>query len=59
MTVSYGFPAGLDLSTGVLDLFSKIFVTNPKERISIQDIWNHPWFLKNLPADLAVCYKMG
>ena len=54
MTVSYSFPPGLDLSAQVLDLISKIFVADPEKRISISDICNHPWFMKNLPSDLAV-----
>ena len=54
MTVNYSFPPGLALSAEVLDLMSKIFVADPLRRISIPDICQHSWFLKNLPSDLAV-----
>ncbi|KAE8721775.1 Serine/threonine-protein kinase SRK2E [Hibiscus syriacus] len=33
-------------------LISRIFVADPAKRISIPEIRNHEWFLKNLPADL-------
>ncbi|XP_010432490.1 PREDICTED: serine/threonine-protein kinase SRK2E isoform X1 [Camelina sativa] len=33
-------------------LISRIFVADPAKRISIPEISNHEWFLKNLPADL-------
>jgi len=28
-------------------------VANPMQRISLEGIQQHPWFLKNLPAELA------
>lgn len=38
----------------VQDLLSRIFVANPAERITLAQIKQHPWFLKNLPIELAV-----
>jgi hypothetical protein len=36
------------------DLLARIFVANPVERITLAQIKQHPWFLKNLPIELAV-----
>lgn len=36
------------------DLLARIFVANPAERITLSQIKQHPWFLKNLPIELAV-----
>jgi serine/threonine-protein kinase SRK2 len=36
------------------DLLARIFVANPAERISLADVKRHPWFLHNLPVELAV-----
>jgi hypothetical protein len=38
----------------VQDLLARIFVANPAERITLSQIKQHPWFLKNLPIELAV-----
>ena len=54
MSVKYSFPANLQLSKDCLDLISKIFVGDPKQRICIAAIKKHPWFLKNLPEELKV-----
>lgn len=42
------------LLSHVQDLLSRIFVANPAERITLAQIKQHPWFLKNLPIELAV-----
>jgi serine/threonine-protein kinase SRK2 len=52
MGVKYSFPANLSLSRECVDLISKIFQANPSNRITIQGIRMHPWFLKNLPEEL-------
>lgn len=52
MSVKYSFPSNLHLSRECLDLISRIFVANPHQRISIGQIQQHPWFLKNLPEEL-------
>ena len=36
------------LSEECKDLMGKIFVTDPKKRASIEDIYNHPWFRHDL-----------
>jgi len=52
MGVKYSFPANLPLSRECHDLMARIFVANPAQRISIQKIKEHPWFLRNLPPEL-------
>ncbi|KAE8669676.1 Serine/threonine-protein kinase SRK2E [Hibiscus syriacus] len=52
-----GFPRRTKGSIGNISpecrhLLSRIFVADPEKRISIPEIKNHEWFLKNLPADL-------
>ncbi|GIL87710.1 hypothetical protein Vretimale_14649 [Volvox reticuliferus] len=53
MNVKFSFPANLQISPECQDLISRIFVANPAQRITILEILHHPWFLKNLPAELA------
>ena len=54
MSVKYSFPTSLHLSRECLDLISRIFVANPAQRISIAQIKQHAWFLRNLPEELKV-----
>ena len=58
MGVKYSFPTNLHISRECLDMMSKIFVGNPANRISIAGIKSHPWFTKNLPDELKVCFCM-
>ncbi|GIL66701.1 hypothetical protein Vafri_20188 [Volvox africanus] len=53
MNVKFSFPGNLQISLECQDLISRIFVANPTQRITISEIRRHPWFLKNLPAELA------
>uniref|UniRef100_A0A0D9VWC8 non-specific serine/threonine protein kinase n=1 Tax=Leersia perrieri TaxID=77586 RepID=A0A0D9VWC8_9ORYZ len=50
--VQYSIPDYVHISPECRDLIARIFVSDPTTRISIPEIRNHPWFLKNLPADL-------
>ncbi|KAM7264008.1 hypothetical protein ACFE04_001691 [Oxalis oulophora] len=52
LAVQYTFPDNIVISPECHHLISRIFVADPTARISIPEIKNHPWFLKNLPADL-------
>ncbi|MQL71206.1 hypothetical protein Taro_003535 [Colocasia esculenta] len=52
LNVQYSIPENLHLSPECLDLIKRIFVDNPAMRITMPEIRNHKWFLKNLPADL-------
>ncbi|PWZ28870.1 Serine/threonine-protein kinase SAPK10 [Zea mays] len=50
--VQYSIPDYVYISPECQNLVSRIFVADPATRITIPEIGNHPWFLKNLPADL-------
>ncbi|MBA0579810.1 hypothetical protein Gorai_022055, partial [Gossypium raimondii] len=50
--VQYSIPDYVHISPECRHLISRIFVADPAKRISIPEIKNHEWFLKNLPADL-------
>ncbi|CAL2273541.1 unnamed protein product [Prunus armeniaca] len=52
LSVQYSIPDSVQISRECLELISRIFVPDPAARITIPEIKNHPWFLKNLPADL-------
>lgn len=53
MSVQYKIPDYVHISQDCKQLLSRIFVASPARRISIRDIKNHPWFLKNLPRELT------
>nr|AFK41211.1 unknown [Lotus japonicus] len=64
MAVQYKIPDYVHISQDCRHLLSRIFVANPLRRISLKEIKNHPWFLKNLPRELtesaqAVYYQRG
>ena len=48
--VACRLPAFYPISSDCRDLLRKIFVPDPAERISIQNIQRHPWCTVNLPA---------
>nr|VDC98244.1 unnamed protein product [Brassica rapa] len=52
LSVKYAIPEDVRISPECCHLISRIFVADPATRISIPEIKNHAWFLKNLPADL-------
>ena len=52
--VRYSIPRDVRLSKECLDLLSAIFVAEPAQRITLSQIKQHPWFLKNLPKELQV-----
>eukprot|EP00252_Welwitschia_mirabilis_P021106 TRINITY_DN530_c0_g1_i1.p1 TRINITY_DN530_c0_g1~~TRINITY_DN530_c0_g1_i1.p1 ORF type:complete len:360 (-),score=69.65 TRINITY_DN530_c0_g1_i1:604-1683(-) len=53
LNVQYSIPDYVHVSPECQHLLSRIFVANPAMRISIPEIRNHEWFLRNLPADLV------
>ncbi|KAJ0040046.1 hypothetical protein Pint_28116 [Pistacia integerrima] len=59
LSVQYAIPDVVQISQECRDLISRIFVADPATRITIPEIRNHPWFLKNLPADLVDEKTMG
>ncbi|XP_052192094.1 serine/threonine-protein kinase SRK2E-like isoform X2 [Diospyros lotus] len=52
LSVQYAIPDYVHISPECRLLISRIFVADPAQRITIPEIRNHEWFLKNLPADL-------
>ncbi|CAH1441177.1 unnamed protein product [Lactuca virosa] len=52
MGIQYKIPDYVHISQECKQLLSRIFVANPSRRITIKEIKNHPWFLKNLPREL-------
>ncbi|KAK1617330.1 hypothetical protein QYE76_022847 [Lolium multiflorum] len=53
VSIQYNIPEYVHISQDCRQLLSKIFVANPAKRITIREIRNHPWFLKNLPRELT------
>ncbi|XP_038887637.1 serine/threonine-protein kinase SRK2E isoform X1 [Benincasa hispida] len=53
LNVQYSIPDYVLISPECRHLISRIFVADPTKRITIPEIRNHEWFLKNLPADLV------
>ncbi|KAL0545282.1 hypothetical protein IC582_020432 [Cucumis melo] len=53
MSVQYKIPDYVHISQDCRHLLSRIFVPNPSRRITLMEIKNHPWFLKNLPRELT------
>ncbi|KAL6220116.1 hypothetical protein ACLB2K_007873 [Fragaria x ananassa] len=51
LSVSYSIPDYVRVSRECTHLLSRIFVANPEKRITIPEIKQHPWFLKNLPSE--------
>ncbi|KAM7520520.1 hypothetical protein LguiB_019482 [Lonicera macranthoides] len=51
--VQYSIPEHVQISAECRYLISRIFDADPAKRITIPEIRNHEWFLKNLPADLV------
>lgn len=45
----YTFPPAVPASNDVKDLLQKIFVADAKHRINIDEIFKHPWFVKDIP----------
>ncbi|KAK6152713.1 hypothetical protein DH2020_012352 [Rehmannia glutinosa] len=52
LNVQYSIPEHVVISEECQHLISRIFVADPEQRITIPEIKNHVWFLKNLPAEL-------
>ncbi|KAE8722360.1 Serine/threonine-protein kinase SAPK2 [Hibiscus syriacus] len=51
LSVHYSIPDYVRLSKDCKHLLSRIFVADPEKRISIPEIKQHPWFLKNLAME--------
>ncbi|KAM3387062.1 hypothetical protein ACQJBY_010131 [Aegilops geniculata] len=53
MSIQYKIPEYVHVSQDCKQLLASIFVANPAKRITMREIRNHPWFLKNLPRELT------
>ncbi|XP_064942519.1 serine/threonine-protein kinase SAPK7 isoform X1 [Musa acuminata AAA Group] len=53
VSVQYRIPEYVHISQDCRQLISRIFVADPSKRITVREIRNHPWFLKNLPRGLT------
>ncbi|KAK8479650.1 hypothetical protein V6N13_021264 [Hibiscus sabdariffa] len=51
LSVHYSIPDYVRVSKECIHLLSRIFVADPDKRITIPEIKQHPWFLKNLPME--------
>jgi serine/threonine-protein kinase SRK2 len=51
LQVQYSIPENVKISPECRHLISRIFVGDPTQRITMSEISNHEWFLKNLPSD--------
>lgn len=52
LNVQYSVPDYIRISSECRQLLSQIFVANPLKRITIPEIKQYPWFLKNLPKEI-------
>nr|ANB59167.1 serine/threonine protein kinase 2.2 [Zea mays] len=59
ISVQYAVPDFVRVSMECRHLLSRIFVAKPEQRITIPEIKNHPWFLKNLPIEMTDEYQMN
>ncbi|KAF5766257.1 putative protein kinase CAMK-OST1L family [Helianthus annuus] len=50
--VQYSIPENIQISPECRHLISRIFVADPAQRITMDEIKRHDWFLKNHPANL-------
>ncbi|GJN33130.1 hypothetical protein PR202_gb21697 [Eleusine coracana subsp. coracana] len=57
LSVQYAVPDFVRVSMECRHLLSRIFVANPEQRITIPEIKNDPWFLKNLPIEMTDEYQ--
>ncbi|XP_061358941.1 serine/threonine-protein kinase SAPK3-like isoform X1 [Gastrolobium bilobum] len=57
--VQYSIPDYVRVSTECRNLLSRIFVANPAKRITIPEIKQNPWFLKNLPKEIIEAERKG
>eukprot|EP01025_Chloroclados_australasicus_P025094 TRINITY_DN2508_c0_g2_i1.p1 TRINITY_DN2508_c0_g2~~TRINITY_DN2508_c0_g2_i1.p1 ORF type:complete len:355 (-),score=41.31 TRINITY_DN2508_c0_g2_i1:3034-4098(-) len=49
LRADYIYPKSLHLSPECKDLIAKILVVEPRKRLTIQQVFEHPWFRINLP----------
>ncbi|XP_027334024.1 serine/threonine-protein kinase SAPK3-like isoform X2 [Abrus precatorius] len=57
--VQYSIPDYVRVSSECRNLLSRIFVADPAKRITIPEIKQNPWFLKNLPKEIIEAERKG
>ncbi|KOM32517.1 hypothetical protein LR48_Vigan01g207300 [Vigna angularis] len=57
--VQYSIPDYVRVSSECRNLLSSIFVADPAKRITIPEIKQNPWFLKNLPKEIIEAERKG
>ncbi|GAA0182693.1 non-receptor serine/threonine protein kinase [Lithospermum erythrorhizon] len=59
MAVQYRIPDYVHISDDCKHVLSRIFVASPARRVTIKEIKQHPWFLKNLPRELTEAAQLA
>jgi serine/threonine protein kinase len=49
LKVDYHIPSHIKLSPEGHDLLRRVLVADPTQRINVAQIYDHPWYCKNLP----------
>jgi serine/threonine protein kinase len=49
LKVDYHIPSHIKLSPEGHDLLKRVLVADPTQRINVAQIYDHPWYCKNLP----------
>ncbi|PNY07750.1 serine/threonine-protein kinase SAPK3-like protein [Trifolium pratense] len=57
--VQYSIPDYVRISADCRNLLSRIFVADPAKRITIPEIKQNPWFLKNMPKEIIEAERKG
>ena len=53
LNLDFCIPPQLELSLDGRDLLARILVRSPAERITLQQVMQHPWFCTDLPQGVA------
>ena len=53
LNVEYSLPSRANVSAECRDLLSKLLVADPRARIPLEGVWQHPWFQRDLPEGVS------
>jgi serine/threonine protein kinase len=56
--VDWKVPDGVELSPECLDLLDRMLVRDPAQRLTMEGVLGHPWFLNNLPEKVRTLQHM-
>lgn len=51
--LQWSIPNGIEISSECRDLLTRMLVRDPDERITMQQIHKHSWFIANLPVEVS------